>query len=119
MTRVVRVSICSIVPGDGFPGDLLDRAGELDAGRAAADDPERQHRAPRFVAAFVFGRLEREQDAPPQLGGILERLQARRDRRPVVVAEVGVRGPGRQDQVVVPDMAARQTRRRVRDVHAG
>ena len=37
-----------VVLREGLPGDLLDRAGEFDAGRARADDPERQGRAARL-----------------------------------------------------------------------
>ena len=97
-----------VVLREGLPGDLLDRAGEFDAGRAGADDPERQGRAARRFVAFVLGRLEGQEDAPPQLRGVLDALQARRDRGPLVVPEVGVRRPGRQDEVVVPNVAARQ-----------
>ena len=95
-----------VVLREGLPGDLLDRAGEFDAGRARADDPERQRRAARRFVALVFGRLEGQEDAPPQLRGVLDALQARRDRGPLVVPEVGVRRPGRQDEVVVPNVAA-------------
>src|SRR3546814_4994881 len=40
--------------------NLLDRAGQLHARCAGADDAERQVRAPRLLAAFVLGRLDRK-----------------------------------------------------------
>ena len=47
-------------------------------------------RASRGIG-FGFGALEREQHAAADRERIVERLQARRVRRPVVVAEIGVR----------------------------
>ena len=104
--RRARVDVL-VVARDRLAGDLLDRAGELDAGRSAADDAEGQHGAPRLGAAFVLGRLERQQDPPPQLGRILERLQSGRDRGPLVVAEVRVRRACREHQVVVGEPSRR------------
>ena len=49
--------------GQRLAGDFRDRAGHLDAGRAAADDHEGQQ--PRALGLVVreLGLLEREQDA--------------------------------------------------------
>ncbi len=60
--------------------DLGERSGHLDPGRPAADHDERQQRCPLRRIALPLGVLEREQHAPPDLEGILQGLQARRDR---------------------------------------
>ena len=83
--------------------DLGERAGQLDAGRPAADDDERQQAALLRRVGLALGRLEREQHPPPHLERIVQRLQSRRARRPLRMAEVGVRRAGRDDQVVVRD----------------
>ena len=78
-----------------------DGAGHFDAGRAGADDDERQQRrAPRRIG-LALGALEGDEDAPPQRGGVLQRLQARRERLPFVMAEIGVARAGGEHQRVV------------------
>ena len=96
------------VAGERLPRDLGERARHFDAGRPAADDDERQQRRPLRRIALALGALERQQHAPPDLERILQRLQARRDRPPLVVAEVRVRRPGRDDQEVVVERAVGQ-----------
>ena len=87
-------------------GDLGQRAGELDAGRSAADDHEgEQPRLGRGVG-FTLGGFEREQNLPPDLQRIVQRLETGRARGPFGVAEIGVRGAGRDDEVVVVDAPA-------------
>ena len=66
---------------------------------------EREQLLPPRRIRFTLGALEREQDAPANLQGILERLQARRVARPFVVPEVAVARAGGDDQVVVSDSA--------------
>ena len=88
-----------------LPRDLRQRAGELDAGRSAADDDERQQAPLRVGIGLALGRLERQQHPPPDLERIVERLQPGRARRPLGMAEVGVRRAGGDDQVVVGDRA--------------
>ena len=84
-----------------LPRNLGERAGHLDAGRAAADhDKGEQPLAPARIG-LPLGTLERQQHAPPDVERVLERLEARRGRAPLVVPEVGVRGAARHDQVVV------------------
>ena len=63
---------------------------------------------------LALGRLERQQHPPPDLQRIVERLQARRARRPLGMAEVRVRGAGRDDQVVVRIDASPPSSRRSR-----
>ena len=80
--------------------------GQLDAGRPAADQHEGHPLASPFRIGFPFRGLERDEDAPPDLGRVLEGLEAGRDRRPLVVPEVRVVGAGRDDERVVRDRAA-------------
>ena len=47
--------------------------------------------------------LEGEQNAAPDGGRVFERLQARRERLPIVMAEIGVPGAGRQHQRIEVD----------------
>ena len=90
----------------GVLGDLAERAGQLDAGRAAADDDERHPLGPADRVGFPLGRLEGDEDPPPDLGRVVDRLEARRVARPLVVAEVRVADAGRDDERVVADRPA-------------
>ncbi len=66
-----------------------------------ADDHEGQKRcAPRRIG-LALGALEGDQDAAPQRGGVLQRLQSGRERFPFVMAEIGVTRAGREHQRVV------------------
>ena len=94
------------VAAERVVGDLAERPGELDPGRSAADDDERHPGAPQLGVGLALGRLEGDQDPPPDLGRVLDGLEAGRDRRPVRVVEVGVVRPGRDDERVVGDRAA-------------
>ena len=47
--------------------DLAERAGQLDAGRAAADDDERHPGAPPLGVGLALGGLEGDQDPAPDL----------------------------------------------------
>jgi hypothetical protein len=74
-----------VVRRDRLPGDLLDRAGKLDASRSAAHDAECQFRATRRLAALLFRGLEGKQDAAAKFDRILETLESWRmwlSRRP-------------------------------------
>ena len=73
-----------------LPRDLRERAGQLHAGRAAADDDEGQQRPLAVAIGLALGPLERQQHAPANLQGIVEGLEPGRARLPVVVAEVRV-----------------------------
>ena len=63
-------------------------------------------RAPLGRVGLGLGLLEGEQDAPAQIGRVVDRLQAGRERRPVVVTEIGVPRAGRDDQIVVGNAPA-------------
>ena len=60
------------------------------------------------ASVFVLGALEGEQDAAAQIGGVVDRLETRRERRPVVVTEIGVPRAGREHQIVVGDAPVRR-----------
>ena len=76
-------------------------------GRAAADDARTSSTpARRSGSCFPLRGLEGDEDPAPDLGRVLDRLEARRERRPLVVAEVAVPRPGRDDERVVGDRAA-------------
>src|SRR5258706_8920524 len=86
--------------------DLAQRAGELDAGRAAADDDERHPLAASLRIRFALGRLEGDEDPASDRRSVVDRLQARRERRPFRMAEIRMPRPARDDQGVVADRAA-------------
>ncbi len=70
-----------------------DGAGEFDAGRSGADNDKGQQRRAPFRIGLALGAFECDQDAAPQRGGVLQRLQAGRERLPFVMAEIGVPAP--------------------------
>ena len=83
-----------------------DGAGEFDAGGAGADDDEGQECCPTLRIALALGALEGHQDSPPQRGGILQRLEARRERLPFVMAEISVASAGGEHERVVGQCVA-------------
>ena len=86
--------------------DLAQGAGELHARRPAADEHERHPRLAQLGIGLALGGLERDQDPAPDLDGVVDGLEARGVRRPLVVPEVGVVGARRDDQRVVVHRAA-------------
>jgi hypothetical protein len=96
------------VPGQRLPRDLRDRAGQLHTRWSAADDDERQQRAPPIRVRLALGALERQQHPPPHLQRIVQRLQPGCARPPLVVAEIGMRCAGSDDQDVVRHFAVRK-----------
>ena len=81
--------------------DLGHRAGELDSCGTAAGDDEHQPGAPELGVGLPLGGLERDEDPPPDLGRIVDRLQPGRERRPVVAPEIAVAGARGDDEGVV------------------
>ena len=63
------------VPRQRLARDLGERAGELDAGRTAADDDERQQRLAPGGIGFALRALERQQHAAANLERVLESLE--------------------------------------------
>ena len=58
---------------------IAERAGDLHAGRAAADDDEGQPLAASSGVGVALGLLERAEDAGAQVDGVVERLQPEGD----------------------------------------
>jgi hypothetical protein len=81
--------------------ELGNGAGKFDAGGARADDRERQQRIASYGIAFALGALEGDQNVPSQRGRIFQRLQARRELLPFVMAEISVAHAGGENQRVV------------------
>ena len=91
-----------------------ERARQFDARRSAADDDERQVSRALDLIGRPLRLLERQQQVPADEPGVFERLEAGRVRLPVVVAEVGVRRAGRDDQRVVVQLADVEVQDRAR-----
>src|SRR5205085_11540978 len=103
--RLLRVDAAELV-GERVLGDLAHGAGHLDTGRAAADDDEAQPRMTFRLDGRTLGALECADDARADVERVGERLQSRRVTLPLVVAEVAVRRPGGDDQVIPGDRLA-------------
>ena len=85
---------------------LGDRAGHLDAGRAAADDHEIQQPRALGRVGLGLGLLEGEQDAAADVGRVVDGLQPRALSGPFAVTEIGVLRAGRENQDVVGNAPA-------------
>ena len=72
----------------------------------AADDDEIERRMPALLDHLPLGQLEGQQHAAANLDGVFDGLEAGRERLPLVVAEVGVRGAGGEHKVVVVELSA-------------
>src|SRR5271168_2279071 len=57
---------------------------------------------------LAFGQFKGQQHAAANFEGILNRLEAGGERFPVLVTEVGVTGSGRDDQIIVGNIAFRR-----------
>ena len=83
-----------------------DRAGKLDPCRTSADNDEGQKRRPLLFVGLALGLFEGEEYAAANGRRVLERLEARRERLPIVMAEIGVPRAGRQHERVVAQRRA-------------
>jgi hypothetical protein len=81
-------------------GNLRQRTRELDAGRTTADEYEGQQVSAPLFAALTLRFLERQQHPAPHREGVVERLQTRGPRRPLVATEIGMRRSRRHDQEI-------------------
>ena len=81
---------------------LRNGTGELDAGRTAADNHERQQTPLVRGIALQLGPFERDEHTAPNRQRIVQGFQSGRPLAPLVVTEIGVRGARGHDQVVVP-----------------
>ncbi|OHB41036.1 MAG: hypothetical protein A2882_10510 [Phenylobacterium sp. RIFCSPHIGHO2_01_FULL_70_10] len=95
------------VRGQGLTGDVGDGAGHLHPRRAAADDDEGGQVAAFVVRVGQLRLLEGHQDAPANLRGVFQPLQARREGRPFLMSEIGVGGAGGEHEPVVGEVPAR------------
>ena len=86
-TRLLRrIDMPEIVPHVELR-NVADRAGQLHARRPAADHHKIQRRMPAVLQHLPLRQLEGQQHAPPNLGGIFNGLQPRRQLRPFVRAQ--------------------------------
>ena len=107
------------VPRQRIARQVGDRPGQFDAGRTAADDHEGEQRLEPRRVGFALGFLERQKDAAADRGGVFDRLQPGRRRLPVVMAEIAVARPRREDQRVVGNRASnREAHHAGRRIHA-
>jgi hypothetical protein len=89
------------VVAEGDPCQFDDRTREFDAGRAAADDGKGEQGLASGRVGFALGLLERHEQPMTNGGGIFQGLETRGEGLPVVMPEIGVAGPGGEDQVIV------------------
>src|ERR1700722_20580310 len=82
-------------------GDVADGAGKFNPRRSRADDDEVEWRMPAVLLHVTLSQFEGEKHTAPNLGGVFDGLEAGRQRRPIVFAEVAVCGAGGQDEIVV------------------
>ena len=81
-------------------GELGDLARQLDAGRPAAHHDEGQPALPFGVIGAHLRGLERSENPPAELQRVVDGLHAGRERREMVVAEVGLLRARGDDQAV-------------------
>ncbi len=86
--------------------ELGNSSRKLHTGRPTAHDDESEQCGASQRIRLAFGTLEREQDLPTDRRGVLQRLQSRRARLPLVMSEIGMPGSGCQHQRVVCDQRA-------------
>ncbi len=89
------------VAGQCRVGEFDERSGHLDAGRAGADQDKGQQALAYLGIRHGFRLFEGEQHAAADRCGVVDRFEARGQPRPVIMAEIGVLRPGRQDQIIV------------------
>ena len=107
------------IAGESRLGKLGQRAGQLDPGRPAADDHERQQPTPLGLVVTVLGAFEGHEDAAPHRRRVLDRLEAGGHRRPFIVSKIVFACPGGDDQQVVRDMAIADQHGAARRVDVG
>jgi len=96
----------AVVARDHIHGQLLDGAGELDAGRPGADDDEGEVRGTLGRIDLDFRCLERAQQARADEGCLLHGFHAGGELPPLLVTEVVIDGAWREHQVVIAQLAA-------------
>ena len=81
--------------------DFGQGSGEFNPGRTASDDHKLQRRSVPFLRTLSLRQFKGQQDAAADLQRVFDRLQARRQRLPFVVTEIGVGGARGDDQKVI------------------
>ena len=79
----------------------------FDAGRPRADHDEGHERFPRRGVFHLLRGLERHEHPASNLERVVQALEARREFLPFRVAEVGVPGARRDDEIIVIDLSVR------------
>src|SRR5690349_892615 len=87
--RAARIDVAEI-GSERLARQFGDGTGELDAGRAAADDRESQKRTPLGRIGCHLRLLERQEDPAADRRRVLDLLESWRCPFPIVVAEVSV-----------------------------
>ena len=87
-------------------GEFGDGARHLHAGRSATDDHEGKKALPLGRVGLGFRTLECQQDASPQIGGVVNSLETRRVWRPIVMTEICVLRSRRENEKIKRDAAA-------------
>src|SRR3974377_1177993 len=94
------------IGGDCAIGKFGYGARHLHACGTAANDYEVEKALALDWIVFGFRALERQQNSPPQIGGIVDGLETRRVECPVVTTEIRVLGSRRQNEEVKRDASA-------------
>lgn len=100
-------------------GQFRDRPCQFHPGRPAADDDKPQQPVALGRIIGVLRSLEGEQNAAPHCGGVLDRLQPRRDLLPFVVTEIRMTGARRDDELVIAQPMAAESYRSGRQIDRG
>ena len=82
-------------------GQLGNGAGHLHAGGTASDNGEGEQPPALGGIGFRFGLLEGRQHAVADVRSVLDLLEARRERLPILMAEIGVPRASGDHQVIV------------------
>ena len=98
--RRLRVDVAKVA-GQCRVGQFGKRSGHLDAGWPGADQDKGQQALAYLGIRHGFRLFEGEQKAAADQCGVVDRFEARRQSRPIIMAEIGVLRAGRQDQVVI------------------
>ncbi len=94
------------IGGERAIGELGDGTCHLHAGGTAADDHEGKKAPTLGRIGLGFRTFECQQDAPPQIGGIVDSLETRRIRCPIVVTKVCVLRSCGENEKIKRDAAA-------------
>jgi hypothetical protein len=97
-------------------GDFAQRAGQFDAGRSAANDYESEPGVALRGVRLALGLFIGQQNAAADFGRVFHGLKSGREGLPLVMAEIGIRGAGRDHQVVIGPLAIGQDHATVGDI---